>query len=68
MLGTEAYDIPLVYWSKFEKVVDHKDYKNNEPSMSEVDMLGQIGKALKQTLGDGGSMIMQGARSKDKTN
>ena len=38
------------------------------PSMSEVDMLGQIGKALKQTLGDGGSMIMQGARSKDKTN
>ena len=68
MLGTEAYDIPLVYWSKFEKVVDHKDYNNNEPSMSEVDMLGQIGKALKQTLGDGGSMIMQGARSKDKTN
>ena len=68
MLGNNAYDIGLVYWSKFEKVTDHKDYKNEKPSMSEVDMLGQIGKALKQTLGDSGSMIVQGMQSKDKTN
>ena len=68
MLGTNAYDIGLVYWSKFEKVIDHKDYKNDAPSMSEVDMLGQIGKALKQTLGDSGSLIVQGMQSKDKTN
>lgn len=68
MLGNNAYDISLVYWSNFEKVIDHKDFKKDAPSMSEVDMLGQIGKALKQSLGDSGSMIMQGARSKDKTN
>ena len=68
MLGNNAYDIGLVYWSNFEKVIDHKDYKNEKPSMSEGDMLGQIGKALKQTLGDSGSMIVQGMQSKDKTN
>jgi len=68
MLGNNAYDIGIVYWSNFEKVTDHKDYKNEKPSMSEVDMLGQIGKALKQTLGDSGSMIVQGMQSKDKTN
>ena len=27
MLGNNAYDIGLVYWSNFEKVIDHKDYK-----------------------------------------
>ena len=58
--------ILAIHWSNFEKVTDHKDYKNEKPSMSEVDMLGQIGKALKQTLGDSGSMIVQGMQSKDK--